>query len=193
MGIPSKVRKSPAYVGAAVASSFILCAALFPTRAADHVREHILAHGRPDTVLCGIDVYHSTVAQAISKLGKPQRATKLPNTPPGWGGGVYEWEKNGVRVRITAWRHAMSSTVYSVEAWGTRPAGILGRTGRGLALGGSLQEVVSIFGGRFWVNSRYEGGGPRSLLIQWQDGTTITVSFDRSGKIDYLYLLASVE
>jgi hypothetical protein len=193
MKITIKVRKSLAYVVAMMASSFIFCAALVPTGAADHIAKQILARGSPDTVLCGIDVYHCTVSQAISKLGEPHTAIKLPNTPPGLGGGQYEWEKNGVRVRITAWRHAMNSMVYSVEAWGTRSKGNLGRTGRGLALGESLQEVRSIFGGHFWVNSRYSGGEPRSLLIQWQDGTTITVSFDRLGKIDYIYLLASVE
>lgn len=67
------------------------------------------------------------------------------------------------------------SIPYSLEAWGNKAEGKIGRTGRGLKLGDSSENVRRIYGKRFLYNKNNDGTS--QIKIQWQDETETGLIF----------------
>ena len=94
-----------------------LCSA---TGMADHMPPSLMARGRAEHVMAGIDVYKTSVDSLMTKFGKPVSFKKYPETEES---GEVVWERKG-------------STVHA-------------DTGKGLKLGASLADAERVYGTRF--------------------------------------------
>lgn len=159
---------------------------------ADDLPEHLRIKGAADTLLAGIDVYKSTVREAIIKLGKPTKVIDYPETGPVAGERDYEWEEGQLKLTCGTWYDkGDESVIYSVEVWGKNADGRMGSTGRGLALGSTISEIHRIYGRRMLVN-RLENGIVQ-VTIQWRDDTTLYLFLSKSGHLNHIHLLAATE
>jgi hypothetical protein len=151
---------------------------LFPTMLlADHLPEDKIALGKPETVLCGIDVSRSHVRELVGKFGKPVTYDKYPKTKDA---AEITWEKSGSRI------HAyinVDDIAYAVDVSGDASATTT--TGRGLGLGQKLADLQRIYGNRFVTHGN-------RVTLQWRDGSELraTIANDR---IVSLTLVAPVE
>jgi len=159
---------------------------------ADHLPEAKIARGKADTILSGVDVYHSTIRQAIKKLGPPTSAEVIPEKNDIAGGKRYEWKTEKTNLLLVTWNDKGEDSVpYSAEVWGAAPAGKIGITGRGLKLGAMLTDVRRIYGPRFSKSKRDDGTW--QIIVQWQDQTTLYLYFDKTGHVGHMHLMAAIE
>jgi len=163
---------------------------------ADHLEGKQRATGAPEHVLCGIDVYKTAVTEVIKAYGEPTEKRDIPavGLKDGVGGERnYTWVKVGLRLAVwTGYHNDHESSVYGVDVWGPAPQGELGKSGRGLALGSTLQQQKAICGDRFFVSSR-DKGKVKSVLLEWRDGTQLVADYDPDGHISHMQLSADIE
>lgn len=158
---------------------------------ADHLPTAKVAKGKPDTVLAGVDVYHTTVEQLIKRWGQPSLVRDIPDQGTVAGGRDYIWKKDGHKIDCGTWNDkGVRSIVYSVDVQGTQIDRRFS-TGRGLVIGQNGTSVRKIYGDRYVVSPYHSG--MRQLTIQWADDTTLYVLIDRSNRVVGLHLLASNE
>jgi hypothetical protein len=167
--------------------------------AVQHLPEEHQAKDPPEHVLSGINVYSTLFTEAVKRMGAPtdfKVKEILAGSPPA-GTVSYVWRKNGVRLEAAAHYFEESgkrieSVLYSVEVWGVKPGlGEVGRTGAGLSLEASLEEVKKLYGDRF-----LKGRTSKGLLyvqLEWGDGTQLNLDFDSRGRITHMQLIANVE
>jgi hypothetical protein len=164
--------------------------------AADHLEGKLQALGKPEHMLCAIDVYKTTVAEVIKSYGEPTRKRDVPaeGVKDGIGGERnYTWEDHGLRFAVwTGYHNERESRIYSVDVWGAATNGELGKTGRGLALGSTLQQQKALYETRFFVSSK-DKARVKSVLLEWQDGTQLVVDYDSCGHISHMQLSANIE
>jgi hypothetical protein len=161
---------------------------------ADHVPPSKIAVGKPEHILAGVNVYDDTIGAIIKRLGKPDHfsATTNPDYPPGSGERSYEWNRDGVRLRVgtefrtdATTKKVIESAPLLVDVWGKRP-GNLGNTGRGLPLGADFATIQKVYGSRSQKN-------PYAVTLQWKDETTLVIDLNKEGRIVHMQLLAAVE
>jgi hypothetical protein len=188
----------------AVVAAFVLLTTA-PVNA-DHLEGKQQALGRPEHMLSGIDVYKTTIAEVIKKYSEPtsKRNTPAEGVKDGVGGyRDYIWEIRGLRLLAgTGYHNDHESGVYSVDVWGTSPNEELGKSGRGLTLGSTLQQQKALYGDRFFISSTYgkmlpSGPDPKgkvkSVLLEWHDGTQMVIDYDSNGRISHMQLSANIE
>jgi hypothetical protein len=167
---------------------FLVLSLLLATGAyADHLPSNKVAHGRSDSVLCGVNVVvNPKMASVIERLGKPSSVTGEDMDRH------YIWAKGGAKLDVATSRVTMPSGepgreyIVRVDMRGPKPDGLLGCTGRGLCLGDTIAKVNSIYG------TRYETKvvkGLRHVSIQWADTTWLEVEFNANRRIESLTLL----
>ena len=144
---------------------------------ADHLPDNLIQRGKSDTLLCDIDVYHTTLADVKTRFGAPLSFKNYPETI---AAAEIIWEQEGSRVHV--WINA-DNAVEAVNVSG-KPSPIA-KTGRGLALGQSLADVRRIYGTRF----RQRGD---DILLQWEDETELRIHLT-AGRITSLELVADEE
>lgn len=161
---------------------------------ADHLPPSKIAVGKPEHVLAGVNVYDDTIGAVIKRLGKPDHfsATTNADYPPGSGERSYEWDRDGVKLRVgtefrtdAATKKVIESAPMLVDVWGERP-GNLGSTGRGLPLGANLASIQEVYGSRFQKDMH-------GVTLQWKDETTLVIDLNKDGRIVHMQLLAAVE
>jgi hypothetical protein len=159
----------------------------------DHLPEGLIAKGKPEHMLCGIDVYKTNFKGAEATLGSPSYSSDIKVTyfPKGWGFRLHVWNIHMASLfAYSSYRSQQDPAedqMYEVEIYGLAPSGIFGRTGAGLSLGCDLACVERIYGSRFYRQS------PHDILLEFSDGTQLTVGFDSGGKIYHMMLVAEVE
>jgi hypothetical protein len=144
---------------------------------ADHLPANLIARGEPETLLCDIDVTHTTLSDLKKRFATPLSYKTHPETEEA---AEIIWVQEGSRVHATI---NADNIAYAVEVSG-KPSQIA-KTGRGLALGQSSADVKRIYGPRF----RKRG---TNITLQWKDGTELRVLLT-AGRISSLELIASVE
>lgn len=165
------------------------------TAAADHLERREQATSKPEHILSGIDVYKTTLKQVFVTYGKPTSKVDIP--PEGVKDGVggeraYTWKKEEMRLIVGTAYHNKHESVCSVDVWGSAPGNRLGKSGRGLALGSTLQRQKALYGTRFFVSSG-QIGKVKFLLLVWHDGTQMVVDYDTTGRVSHLQLFADIE
>jgi|SRR5579872_3690281 len=144
---------------------------------ADHLPTNLVARGKAETTLCGIDVKHSHVSGLLEKLGEPATYDKYPKTEEA---AEITWEKEGSKIHATI---NVDDIAYAVEVSGA--ANAIAATGKGLGLGQTIADLRRIYGNRFWKHGD-------EITVQWQDGTELRAKF-LNGRIISLLLIAPVE
>lgn len=144
---------------------------------ADHLPPALVARGRPEHVIAGIDVYKTSVDSLMTKFGKPVSFKKYPQTEES---GEVVWQVKGSTVHASM---NADGTAYAVEVSGMPSAAV--DTGKGLKLGASLPDAERVYGTRFLRQGD-------SVTYQWSDETELRLHF--VGKqIQSMLLIANVE
>lgn len=144
---------------------------------ADHLPDRLIARGPGESTLCGIDIYRSEASGLLGKFGKPISDEKYPKTEEAR---EIVWENEGFRLHATI---NINDIAYAVDVSG-KP-GPIAKTGRGLGLGQTLNDLKRIYGPRF----RKRGN---DVTVQWHDGTEMRAKL-RDNRIVSLVLIAHVE
>ena len=119
---------------------------------------------KSETLLSGIDPLNDTIDQAIVKLGPPTHVyTSRHGGPTEDRTTTFEWEASSCWMRSVIWDGPIGRRrIASIDVWGRHPAGIMGRTGRGLRLGDPVSEARRSYGlGLFFGVTASEKGGPQ--------------------------------
>jgi len=163
---------------------------------ADHLPASKIAQSKPEHVLAGVNVYDDNIESVIKLLGKPDKMASTTNAdyPPGSGEHSYEWNRDGVRLRVgTEFRtdetskKIIESAPMIVDVWSAQAQRrSLGSTGKGLSLGANLTAIRRIYGARFQKD-------PRSVTVQWKDETTLVIDLNQEGHIVHMQLPAATE
>jgi hypothetical protein len=90
----------------------------------------------------------------------------------------------------------IESKTYEVEVAGCTPEDEIGRTGAGLSLGDTGERAREVYGAHFSKSQIYksaiQGDHVPVLAIEWKDGTRLCIAFDKTGRINFITLMASV-
>jgi len=173
----------------------VLCLYLQRPILADHFPQSAIANGNTEHLLGGINIHGDTVASVIMRMGPPDKFEESTSRdyPLGSGERSYEWNRNGIRLRMGTEfytdKKAMTlveSPPIVVDVWGQHGGTKVGITGRGLSIGDDLAKVKTLYGDRFQTD-------PHSVTIQWKDETTLSIDFSNDGHITHMQLFASQE
>ncbi|MGA3371727.1 MAG: hypothetical protein ABSC48_08205 [Terracidiphilus sp.] len=174
---------------------------------ADHLEGDQLATGKPEHFLSGIEVYvkdqtkdglvlTTPVADVIKKFGTPTTKSFEPGciyTDKEGETRSYEWVRKGLRMGVlTDYYKGRESGVYSVGVAGNAPRGGIGVTGQGLKLGSTFQEQKAIYGSHFFISSRNKGK-VKVVLLEWADGTQMSITYGPNERITNIGLNAKIE
>ncbi len=99
-------------------------------------------------------------------------------------GTVYYTDKKTKKVIV--------SKAYAVDVWGKKPRSEIGITGQGLALGDRLSKIEALYGKKY-DKQKITKDEHTFVLIQWKDGTQLSIDFDKNEKISHMQLIAEVE
>jgi hypothetical protein len=164
-------------------------AARVPRLAADEIPEAKRARGRRETVLAGIDLARRKLADVEKLYGPPDHVDKTP-TPPGYAETEYVWEQAG-RNRLAVRTRSEGSgpeRLVEIDVWGEKATGGLGRTGRGLALGGTRRRVEQVYGRRYEV-LRPADQGRLALWFAWDEDFSLNLDFDEHQRINHIQVV----
>jgi hypothetical protein len=176
--------------------------------AAGSQNEDKLASGKPEIVLSGIEVgfrpmgSHLPKGMPLAKIfklyGKP--ASQEDAVVPDGAGGTrfYRWQWPGLKMSVATYfyyrggtepKNTAESRVAYVDMWGDAPKGMLGTTGRGLALGCTLKQQKAIYGDRYQV-PYVEKDGTSHVEMKWEDGTFLMIDYGPNGRSNHIRLTA---
>jgi len=144
---------------------------------ADHLPSNLVAQGEPETLLCDIDVNHTTLSDLKKRFTSPLSYKTHPETEEA---AEIVWEQEGSRIHATI---NADNVAYAVEV--TEKPSPVAKTGRGLALGQRSADIKRIYGSHFLRRGN-------NITLQWQNGTELRVHLT-SGRISSLELIANVE
>lgn len=162
---------------------------------ADHLPDNLLAHGRPENTLAGINLEKATLDQVLQKYGPPAKKVNVPNNPD-WTG--YLWQIGGLRLEVEAFHSAnkVSLDRISIVRTGTMDttASNAGSTGAGLKLGDGLDALKRVYGTKFHLSKQQtvpadtepflSMPGSRTAMIQWTPVEfTLIAGLDAQGNI----------
>ncbi|MGA3264065.1 MAG: hypothetical protein ABSC47_08480 [Terracidiphilus sp.] len=155
---------------------------------------------------------NGTPISKIIRLYGPPTSKEDAVVPDGAGGTrFYKWEWPGLRMSVATFfyycrfainrnmgvddrsacgQHPHQMLVEShpayIDVWGDAPRGALGVTGRGLQLGDTLERQKAIYGDRYSLP--YAEKGTTSVLMDWEDGTELTVDYGPGGRSNHIRL-----
>ena len=143
-----------------------------PASAQDYLQipaNHFSAYS--ETTLSGVDVHNDSVETIIEKLGLPNEVKTRLNE---WSTDhIYEWQTTSYRLRLitreSGWR---ALHIERLDVWGTRPAGVIGTTGRGLKLGDAIGQARLLY--------RHRAASNNSASLE--------IDFDRRGRVNHMQL-----
>ena len=137
--------------------------------------------------LSGLEINHSKVSDAEKLLGKPAEIKEIE------GEGRYSWKRNGVAIEAYTLNAANPSfPFYCLRSVGEQSKGNLGRTGAGLASGGTKQQFEQLYG----TNHTFDylaGTGDYEAVIDWEGKSSLIVTFDSHQKVKAIKVLGDVE
>jgi hypothetical protein len=168
-----------------------------PARA-DHLPEELLASGKPEIALAGINLKTTKFKDVIRMYGQPTRKKQVGNDAS-WTG--YIWELPGAKLEVGVIQDKAGPKIYDIYVEGTA-RGKVGSTGRGLKFGDSIKTIKSIYGSRFELSNlgkespkeREEFTGVtvanKRVTMQWKkEDFTLTVGLDNAGRVSAMWLI----
>jgi len=176
----------------------------FTTAQAPGSAKNSVAAGPAERIMSAIHVdmrNGDRIRQVIRRLGEPA-STEDAVVPDGAGGTrFYTWQFSGLKMSAATffyyrqrrllwlhWRSIRESRVAYADVWGDAPQGTLGMTGRGLALGSTLEQQKSIYGERYTVRFSDPKTGIVYVEIWWDDNTCLMVDYGPDGRSHHLRL-----
>jgi hypothetical protein len=136
------------------------------------------ASGQPETTLAGIDIHHSTIADAIKLHGEPEGVYAAPAPYPS-GTKQYKWGRLTVTLRILTEPTPARDKITVIQIDGDGDNRPISRTGRGLRLGDKAQTIKKLYG--------VELNGS-SVTLQWAEGEVLLIHRNDRARVDHLEL-----
>ena len=165
---------------------------------ADHLPDDLLATGKPETTLAGINLVSTKLADVLRMYGPPARQTTVPNNPS-WTG--YIWNLPNAKLELGVDRDGSAVQITDIYVEGS-DKGKVGSTGRGIHLGEHIEDLKRIYGDRLMVQAvhadpskpRMEFSGvtaaQRRAVFQWKsEEFTLTAGLDSDDRIIALWLI----
>ena len=167
---------------------------------ADHLPEGLLAMGKPEVELAGINLETSKLEDVIHIFGQPTHKVKATNNPS-WTG--YEWDLSRGRLELDVDEGPKGPEIHDIYIAGAFKKEPV-KTGQGLKIGGTLADLKRIYGDRFELSAQntnpsqsrdeftgvQEANEYRVATIQWQSWDfTLRAGFGADGKIDAMWLI----
>lgn len=160
---------------------------------ADHLPPELQARGKPEKTLAGIHLNRDKVSDVIKLYGKPSKVENEaePSDPNRVDVFDYYWNKLSIKLRLVVYRGSQikgGEQIALIEVEGSRATGIIGTTGSGLRLGGSLTDLRRIYGNRFGER-KITKLGIHDVMLEWRsEEYSLIAEFDRRGRIKKLSL-----
>jgi hypothetical protein len=189
---------------ACMRSDFLLAAILavanIQVAHADHLPDNMLALGKPEKQLAGINLVSTNLDDVIRMFGPPTRILKVPNNPH-WTG--YTWKLSNGALEIGVAHSSSGSQIHDVYIEG-KLTGQAGSTGQGLKIGDTIQDLKRLYGNHFELSpinknaleKREEFTGVQTnyeyqvATIQWKaEEFTLSIGFNDTGKISAIWLI----
>lgn len=198
--------------GCCLASAILIFPLLSTAPAAALPDKDQLATGKPETMLSGVSpgirpksthLPNGTSLSKIIKLYGPPTSKEDAVVPDGAGGTrFYKWQWSGLKMSVATYftyrklitphslRGGMTeSGVAYIDIWGDAPKGSLGTTGRGLALGCTMEQQKAIYGDHYQV-LYVERDGTTHVQMEWDDGTFLMIDYGPNGRSNHIRLSA---
>jgi len=132
----------------------------------------------PETVLAGIDIFHTTIPEIIKLYGPPEGVFAAPEPYP-VGTRQYKWSRLTVTLRVLTEPTPAGDRIAAIQIDGDGDGKPISRTGRGLKLGEKAKAIRKVYG--------VEPSG-QSTTIEWPKGLTLLVRANENSRIDRLEL-----
>lgn len=167
---------------------------------ADHLPDAMLAKGKPEVELAGINLEKSKLDDVIRRYGQPAHKLNAPNNPA-WAG--YSWEMPHAKLEVNVEEGPKGAEITDIYIAGTSDAEV-GLSGQGLKIGDTLTDLKRIYGPLFelsapnrnpsGVRDPFTGVQEKSeyqvATLQWQSWDfTLRVGFNAAGKVDAMWLI----
>ncbi|MGE5808584.1 MAG: hypothetical protein ACM32I_05630 [Nitrospirota bacterium] len=125
---------------------------------ADHLPEELLASGKPETILAGIDLKITKLKDVIRKYGSPIHKES-------WVSGAgYVWLLPNAKIELSVDHGRLGEQIHDVYIEGTAK-GAVGFTGRGLKLGDDINKLKSIYGNKFEIQNLANENSKKELIL----------------------------
>ena len=162
-----------------------------PLTHADHLPDELLAHGRPETRLAGIDLRRAKLAGIIKRYGKPSSVKEWESGDPKVASSYdYYWNKHRLKLKVVIVRLPGLEYVSFVNVKGPKTLNQIGATGAGLKLGDSLSDLKRLYGHRF-KERNIQKLKIHDVMIQWHpEEYSLVATLDRHNRITGLSLAA---
>lgn len=136
------------------------------------------ASGQPETILAGIDIHHSTIADAVKLHGEPEGVYAAPAPYPS-GTKQYKWGRLTVTLRVLSEPTPTGDKITVIQIDGDGDTRPISRTGRGLRLGDKAQTIKKLYG------VELDGS---SVTLQWPGGEVLLIHVNDKARVDRLEL-----
>jgi hypothetical protein len=136
------------------------------------------APGQPETLLAGIDIHHTKIADVIKLYGEPEGVYAAPAPYPS-GTKQYKWGRLTLTLKILTEPTANGDAITAIQIDGDGDSRPISRTGRGLKLGDKPQSIKKIYG------IELQG---TSTTLRWPDGEMLLIRLDDKSRVDRLEL-----
>lgn len=148
--------------------------------------ESVVLKGKADTSICGFDVTKAVLKDVKSKLGKLKYKDKDELVK------VYQWNKGALKVEIQI--STDDDSIKHVTVKGDDPTGVC-KTGRGLQLGQTLDDVKKIYGKLSSETIISDDGKGVSASLNWEQEADLYINMwfpqktKRLSEIEVQYML----
>lgn len=134
--------------------------------------------GMPETVLAGIDIFHTTIPDIIKLYGPPE-GVYAASEPYPVGTRQYKWGRLTVTLRVLTEPSPSGDKVTAIQIDGDGDGKPISRTGRGLKLSDKPEAIHKIYGQKSSGNT---------VTLEWPDGIVLMVRINEKSRVDRLEL-----
>jgi hypothetical protein len=134
--------------------------------------------GTPETVLAGIDIHHTPIANVSKLYGEPEGVFAAPEPYPA-GTKQYKWGRLTVTLLVLTQPTPAGDTVTAIQIQGDGDNRPISRTGRGLKLGDKAEAVKKLYN----VNPQVP-----LTTIDWPSGEKLIIHCNDKSRVDRLEL-----
>lgn len=136
------------------------------------------APGSPETVLAGIDIHHTKVADMMKLYGEPEGVYAAPEPYPA-GTRQYKWGRLTLTLMVLTEPSPTGDKITAIQIQGQGDGKAISSTGRGLKLSDKPQRVKKLYS--------VDAVNP-STSLEWPSGETLLIHLDDKLRIDRLEL-----
>jgi hypothetical protein len=133
---------------------------------------------QPETILAGIDIFHTKISEIVVLYGQPDGVYGAP-APYLSGTKQYKWGRLTLVLKVLTEPTASGDAITAIQIEGEGDDKPMSRTGRGLKLNDKAQRIQKVYGVEA-VNS--------SARLAWSNGVVLLVHVNQKSRVDRIEL-----